>query len=326
MGQLVTSALEMWLGFILVFSLIEIIAGHGRLMEPPARNSMWRFGYGTPINYSDNEVFCGGVGIQFKKNDGKCGVCGDDWSLERPRENENGGKYGTGTISRTYVQGQVIEVEVELTTNHWGWFEMKLCPVNDKLGLEDDKCMDKHPLNLANEDSTKFFIPKDSKKKDTFKYKIKLPNNVVCSQCVLQWTYWTGNTWGICANGTGAMGCGDQEMFRNCADIKIISNVQHPPNIQLPRVPAPNAIFVSNDLEEEAAENRAQLVVRSQVCVPVAIHSNSTGMHEWCQENCLKYPPNCDPNYCQCLDECEAIGDLAGVEGTDVYCHRQCLV
>ena len=37
MGQLVTSTLEMWLGFILVFSLIEIIAGHGRLMEPPAK-------------------------------------------------------------------------------------------------------------------------------------------------------------------------------------------------------------------------------------------------------------------------------------------------
>ena len=67
MGQLVTSALEMWLGFILVFSLIEIIAGHGRLMEPPARNSMWRFGYGTPINYSDNEVFCGGVGSKYFK-------------------------------------------------------------------------------------------------------------------------------------------------------------------------------------------------------------------------------------------------------------------
>ena len=74
MGQLVTSALEMWLGFILVFSLIEIISGHGRLMEPPARNSMWRFGYGTPINYSDNEVFCGGVGSKyFSKLDIKAG-------------------------------------------------------------------------------------------------------------------------------------------------------------------------------------------------------------------------------------------------------------
>ena len=25
-------------------------------------------------------------------------------------------------------------------------------------------------------------------------------------------------------------------------------------------------------------------------------------------------------------EECEAIGELAGVEGTDVYCHRQCMV
>ena len=25
-------------------------------------------------------------------------------------------------------------------------------------------------------------------------------------------------------------------------------------------------------------------------------------------------------------EECEAIGELAGIEGTDVYCHRQCMV
>ena len=57
--------------------------------------------------YSDNEVFCGGVGQQFKKNKGKCGVCGDDWSAKRPRLNENGGTWGTGTIGKTYFQGQV---------------------------------------------------------------------------------------------------------------------------------------------------------------------------------------------------------------------------
>ena len=34
-------------------------------MRPAARNSMWRFGFGTPINYSDNEVFCGGVGSKL---------------------------------------------------------------------------------------------------------------------------------------------------------------------------------------------------------------------------------------------------------------------
>lgn len=33
---------------------------HGRLMDPPARNAMWRFGYPNPVNYNDNELFCGG--------------------------------------------------------------------------------------------------------------------------------------------------------------------------------------------------------------------------------------------------------------------------
>ena len=94
-------------------------------MRPAARNSMWRFGFGTPINYSDNEVFCGGVGSeyyliqfipfkfsflkinseQFKPpNNGRCGVCGDNWAEDRPRENENGGKYGTGTISEVRLK------------------------------------------------------------------------------------------------------------------------------------------------------------------------------------------------------------------------------
>lgn len=48
-----------------------------------------------------------------------------------------------------------------------------------------------------------------------------LPPGLTCSQCVLQWRYIAGNSWGICANGTGAVGCGDQEEFRGCADISI---------------------------------------------------------------------------------------------------------
>ena len=36
--------------------------GHGRMMDPPSRNAMWRFGFPNPVNYNDNEVFCGGYG------------------------------------------------------------------------------------------------------------------------------------------------------------------------------------------------------------------------------------------------------------------------
>jgi hypothetical protein len=34
--------------------LIHHVSGHGRLMEPPARNAMWRFGYPNAVNYNDN--------------------------------------------------------------------------------------------------------------------------------------------------------------------------------------------------------------------------------------------------------------------------------
>ena len=37
-----------------------LVAGHGRLMVPPARNAMWRFGFRNPVNYNDNELYCGG--------------------------------------------------------------------------------------------------------------------------------------------------------------------------------------------------------------------------------------------------------------------------
>lgn len=107
LSQSLFNMVTMWKELILVCLTFTQIDGHGRLMDPPSRNAMWRFGFGTPINYSDNEVFCGGVGIQYKKNKGKCGVCGDDWSQKRPRDNENGGRYGTGTIAKTYFQGQV---------------------------------------------------------------------------------------------------------------------------------------------------------------------------------------------------------------------------
>ena len=36
------------------------------MMDPPARNSMWRLGYSNPTNYNDNEVFCGGFGGTLK--------------------------------------------------------------------------------------------------------------------------------------------------------------------------------------------------------------------------------------------------------------------
>lgn len=61
-----------WLnGINIIFCLFFVIftkqffsvLGHGRVFEPPARNTMWRFGFPTYPNYEDSELFCGGIKV-----------------------------------------------------------------------------------------------------------------------------------------------------------------------------------------------------------------------------------------------------------------------
>lgn len=47
-------------------------------------------------------------------NKGRCGECGDEWSLPRPRANDEGGLYGTGTIGQTYKTGSVSVLQSAL--------------------------------------------------------------------------------------------------------------------------------------------------------------------------------------------------------------------
>ena len=44
-------------------ALVPGVLGHGFLQEPPSRSSMWRFGFNTPPNYNDNQLFCGGFQV-----------------------------------------------------------------------------------------------------------------------------------------------------------------------------------------------------------------------------------------------------------------------
>lgn len=191
------------------------VNGHGRLIEPPSRASAWRFGFDTPHNYNDHELYCGGFTRQWNKNGGKCGVCGDAWDSPKPRPHELGGRFGKGVIVRRYAPRDVIVIKVELTANHQGFFEFRVC---DDAKNTEQECLDKSVLHLEGRDETRYY-PREGNK--VYEMKYRLPDNVECSHCVLQWKYIAGNNWGTCANGTGAVGCGPQEEFRACADIAI---------------------------------------------------------------------------------------------------------
>lgn len=218
--------------------------------------------------------------------------------------------------------GQKIDIEIELNANHKGHFELRLCPVNNRSVVVDQDCLNAHPLYLAdNPSSYKYFIPEEKKKSDVCNYQVLLPQGITCSQCVIQWTYVTGNTWGDCKNGTSAVGCGAQENFVNCADVQIYSNaVGLPPNA----VDNPNAIYFR---DSSAPGGRTPMVVKHTICVPTPEYAMIPNMDEWCMQTCLRYASNCSPKKCVCLKHCEAKGDLARDAGEDgdVYCHRNCL-
>ena len=80
---------------------------------------------------------------------------------------------------------------------------------------------------VAGTSSHEYSIQHGSGKAGIFRWKVELPPYLTCTQCVMQWTYYAGNTWGTCSDGEQAIGCGPQETFINCADIAIVSNTPY---------------------------------------------------------------------------------------------------
>ncbi|KAK3088847.1 hypothetical protein FSP39_024552 [Pinctada imbricata] len=210
-------------GSVAVVLLLGVVPGsyqHGYLQFPAQRGSLWREGFATPVNYNDNALFCGGRQA-FADAGGKCGVCGDPYDGER--EHEAGGKYALGIIAASFPAGtQVIKATVHLTTHHKGFFEFRLCPHNDPDTPVSQECLDKHLLRVkgASPESqyTRYYPDKGD---GVYRVLLEVPPGMVCRQCVLNWRYKTGNSWGTEKNGRGCLGCGMQEEFRNCADISI---------------------------------------------------------------------------------------------------------
>lgn len=68
----------------------------------------------------------------------------------QPRPNEAGGMFGNGIIVRKYEVNQVIKVRIELTANHMGYFEFRVCPNNALQKPASQMCLDKHILKQQN--------------------------------------------------------------------------------------------------------------------------------------------------------------------------------
>lgn len=98
----------------------------------------------------------------------------------------------------------------------YNWNLCRLCKLSNSTSVETEDCFT--PLPLV-DGSYSQAIGKDDFNVTSY---VQLPQKFWCKRCVLRWHYSAGNNWGICENGTSAMGCGPQETFRSCADIRIL--------------------------------------------------------------------------------------------------------
>lgn len=124
---------------------------------------------------------------QWKTNGGRCGICGDPYNAAHP--NEAGGIYAKGIIVRTYQRGSIIQVMVYMTVSHKGYFQFRICPNNNPNVEVTQSCLDRNLLRQPN-GATKYSYNPGTLGQNTVS--LQLPTGMVCTQCVLQWTYNAG--------------------------------------------------------------------------------------------------------------------------------------
>ncbi|KAF4668213.1 hypothetical protein FOL47_003136 [Perkinsus chesapeaki] len=157
------------------------------------------------------------------------GLCGDPWEggvsiLPSPRLQPH---MQQGAPTTIYRKGENIEIEIEVTAHHWGHFEFRICKgglngdkfstqidgqkcLNENLLLRpspDDReeCKNAKRIDASNYDCQpidtnhpeRWYLPPQSFGSDgmmNYKMLFKLPDDLTCDVCTIQWNWITGNS------------------------------------------------------------------------------------------------------------------------------------
>lgn len=217
------------LGIVLI--AVQFIGAqcHGYMSDPASRN------YQHNSEHCPHCLSAGGPGVTYAGGrrwpHSTHGVCGDP--VNKPKHHEAGGKHATPPkIARVYSQGQTIAIRIRVTAPHGGRFSFGICPVPRGASAAKERaavtqrCFDAHRMINAR-DGTPYWWLGDRAQGD-YTMRFKLPRNVVCRRCTLQWHWETANSCSIpgqskpstmvpCAK-SNAM-----EEFWNCADVSVVA-------------------------------------------------------------------------------------------------------
>ncbi|XP_014218813.1 uncharacterized protein LOC106647071 isoform X2 [Copidosoma floridanum] len=103
--------------------------------------------------------------------------------------------------------------------------------------------------------------------------------------------------WGTCDNGTEAVGCGNSEMFKNCADVNIVTSVAGLPPIFAQQLSNPFLLYYR---DYASPSNASPLIIRTD-CQPQGEIAGRKGAIAYCLDQCLVYLSKCPANKCHCF-------------------------
>ena len=192
------------------------------------------------------------------------------------------------------------------SANHRGWFEFRICPNNNIHAPVTHTCLDQFLLTSPDGGTTRF--PVEALHTGDVMLLLRLPLGLTCAQCVLQWEYNTGNSWGVDPlTGRGCLGCGRQEQFYACADVAITSggfgHVQHslylPPSNYVNPYTAYSPINTQESVLSyyQRPETAVQVVAVNR-CRSAGAWLGRADMTSWCQQNCAS--GFCPESHCVC--------------------------
>ena len=320
--------------FLLCWSLPALISSHGSLVDPPSRAVMWRQGYpDSPPDHEWMGSYCGGRFHQWSPGiDGRCGICGDPWDAELRQHEAPGGKFATGVIVREFQPGQVIPVTTEITANHVGFVEFRLCSNNNLTQDPTQDCFDRDEavLTITEAGAGSFITETDQTKlwiedvgPGLFSAAVRLPE-LECSQCILQWTYRNGRDWGTC-NGA----CGPVETFRACADIAIRGSDHTTDSTEDTTVTETTAEHKEDTTRAGTTAGTTSGPTEGR-CVATGAWAGQSEMSDWCEENCHHAQPFCPPEMCSCEPpqqrrrRCVGVGVWARSPAVTSWCEDSC--
>lgn len=121
--------------------------------------------------------------------------------------------------TRNYFPGSSVDLMIEIVANHGGAFTFEMCWRGDWNTIETEECFEELQVSGKEEGETYQLDPASGT--GLFSMSVDLPNNKTCDRCILRWHWRSANNWGVCDDGTERVGCGHQEVYRNCADVSV---------------------------------------------------------------------------------------------------------